>query len=512
MKKKKFDLSGPFAFILAILVLLIFVPVNLIAGYYDKVYDMTPNKKYTLNEKTVQLLDETKDKEIDIYYLGKLQDLKDNPEYLSLYHTLTELDARDNITLHCIDPDKDVETASSLDPTGILGVSELDIFVKCGTVIKKVQAERIFQKVDGIQHYDGEELISGALKTVTNGSLPTVYFLQGHGEKSIYDPGTENYSLESGYGIYAQQLYAKNYDVKELDLDKEGAIPSNTAILLLAGPQQDLTDNETSLINDYLDQGGSMSFLLDPCETEGRFKNIEKLLEKFGILMDYNLVTETLPVLQFRNREGQQDPAFMRVEFIDNTAAENDYTEDLTSELIMLIDNGAYNAGISNTRSFTYLPEASFPGASYTEVSPLIASTPDFTNGIENYTVESTPMGGNEATAAEAEQLSGTELYYGFYSYNKLSGGKITVFGTSEPVDTEAMCPTTSGVQTLILFSDTWLYDTDESLGVGTKLNSYDYMKFPSAKKAESTIAVIVVFPLAVALVGLIVWLRRRHA
>ena len=326
MKKKKFDLSGPFAFILAILVLLIFVPVNLIAGYYDKVYDMTPNKKYTLNEKTVQLLDETKDKEIDIYYLGKLQDLKDNPEYLSLYHTLTELDARDNITLHCIDPDKDVETASSLDPTGILGVSELDIFVKCGTVIKKVQAERIFQKVDGIQHYDGEELISGALKTVTNGSLPTVYFLQGHGEKSIYDPGTENYSLESGYGIYAQQLYAKNYDVKELDLDKEGAIPSNTAILLLAGPQQDLTDNETSLINDYLDQGGSMSFLLDPCETEGRFKNIEKLLEKFGILMDYNLVTETLPVLQFRNREGQQDPAFMRVEFIDNTAAENDYT------------------------------------------------------------------------------------------------------------------------------------------------------------------------------------------
>jgi len=212
------------------------------------------------------------------------------------------------------------------------------------------------------------------------------------------------------------------------------------------------------------------------------------------------------------NRENNTDPAFMRVEFIDNTAAENDYTEDLTSELIMLIDNGAYTAGISNTRSFTYLPEASFPGASYTEVSPLIASAPDFTDGLEKYTVKSIPMGGNDTTAAEAEQLSGTELYYGFYSYNKLSGGKITVYGTSEPVDTEAMYPTTSGVQTLILFSDTWLYDTDESLGVGTKLNSYDYMKFPSAKKAESTIAVIVIFPLAVALVGLIVWLRRRHA
>ena len=52
MEKKKINFSGAAAFIIAVLVLVVFVPINLIVGYYDKVYDMTPTKRYTLNEKT----------------------------------------------------------------------------------------------------------------------------------------------------------------------------------------------------------------------------------------------------------------------------------------------------------------------------------------------------------------------------------------------------------------------------------------------------------------------------
>ena len=69
MKKKKMNLSGTVALITALLVLIIFIPINLIVSYYDKGFDMTPSGKYTLNEKTVQLLDETADKKIDIYCL-----------------------------------------------------------------------------------------------------------------------------------------------------------------------------------------------------------------------------------------------------------------------------------------------------------------------------------------------------------------------------------------------------------------------------------------------------------
>ena len=40
MEKKKFDLSGAFAFVLALLILAVFVPINMIFGYKDKVFDM----------------------------------------------------------------------------------------------------------------------------------------------------------------------------------------------------------------------------------------------------------------------------------------------------------------------------------------------------------------------------------------------------------------------------------------------------------------------------------------
>ncbi|MDE5834239.1 MAG: GldG family protein, partial [Ruminococcus sp.] len=222
MQKKKFNLSGIFAIILSILILLIAIPINLIFSYTDKIYDMTPAGKYTLNEKTVELLDETSDKQIEIYYLYEynLAIFQSSPEFLPLYHTLDELSKRDNITLTTFNPNEEADRASALDPSGILGISEGDIFVKCGDVIKKVGSERIFQTTaDGVFEYAGEELIASAIKVCTSGSLPTVYFLTGHGEKSIND----------SYETYATQLKANNYDVQEINLDETGDITSNTA-------------------------------------------------------------------------------------------------------------------------------------------------------------------------------------------------------------------------------------------------------------------------------------------
>ena len=100
MKKKKFNLSGAFAFILAVLILLIFVPINMIFSYYDKIFDMTPTGRYTIDPVTVEILEKNADKDVDIYFLSQLVDLQNVPRYLPLYHTLTELDKRDNVTLY----------------------------------------------------------------------------------------------------------------------------------------------------------------------------------------------------------------------------------------------------------------------------------------------------------------------------------------------------------------------------------------------------------------------------
>ena len=232
---------------------------------------------------------------------------------------------------------------------------------------------------DGTFQYAGEELVAAAIETCTSGSLPTIYFLKGHGEKSI----TESYD------IYADQLKANNYSVEELDLSETKAIPGNARIIYLAGPQQDITDDEKGLLESYLSAGGSLSMLLPPCETKGRFDNIEEILGNYGIIMDYNTVTESSAANQLQDRDMVQSENFMRVEY---PAATGDFTEDLTTDINYLVENGGYIAGIAGARSFAQMSETSFANAANVEVAPIIRNVAD-SGG--NYTTVSTPMGGD---------------------------------------------------------------------------------------------------------------------
>ncbi len=497
MKKRKFNFTDTIAIIIAILVLVVFVPINLIVNYYDKVYDMTPSKRYTLNSKTVQLLDETSDRDIEVYYLSLLEYFRDYPEFLSLYHTLTQLEERDNIKLTCFEPNANPGLADELSNNGLLSVRDGDIFVRCGDVTKRIDHSKIFQSTsDGTEQYAGEELIAAAIKTCTSGSLPTVYFLTGHGEKSI----------EDSYSVYAEQLKANNYDVQPLDLDETGAIPGNAKIIYLAGPQNDISDKEKELLEEYFEAGGSVSMLLSPCDTKGRFDNIEAILEEFGIIMDYNTVTETSPSNQLQDRDMKQSEKFMRVEY---PAATGDYTEDLTSEINYLVESGEYIAGITGARSFALINETNFANAGNVEVCPIIRNVADADG---KYTTLSTPMGGDDDTKAEANKISSMQLDFGYYALNRITSGKLIVVGSTDIIDVDAIAPTISATQMLLTFSNTWLYDSDIEMGIGNKLNAYDSMTFSDASHARSVIAAVIIIPICLAVVGVVVWLRRRHA
>lgn len=499
MKNKKFNLSGAVAFAIAVLVLIIFIPINLIANYTDKVYDMTPAKKYTLNDITVKLLNDTSDKQIEVYFLvNRLEAVKEIPEYLSLYHTLSQLRDRDNIELICFDPNEKPDMAKTLDPTNILGVEAGDVFVKCGDIIKRVSRKKIFQTTsDGIVQYAGEELIAAAIKTCTSGSLPTIYFLQGHGEKSV----------ETNYSTYAKAVKANNYDAKDLDLAEELRIPENTAIIYLVAPQKDISSAERTLLTDFLDNGGSVSMLLPPCETEGRFENIEYILRKFGIEMDYNIVAETNPTNQLQNRESVQDPYFFSVVYPPKT---DDFTEDLTTDINYMISKGAYKSGISHARSMTQLPDNQFENNGNFEVSSVIRN---IANTSGSYTTESKAMGGDAETAAYAnDKLSNVQLDFGFYSYNKSTGGKLFAVGSSDMIDNDGVTYDVSGTQYLTIFSNTWLKDIDVDMGIGNKSNAYDTLEFADAKAAKKVMGMTTILPISIMLFGILVWLKRRHA
>jgi len=504
MKKKKFNFSGIFALVCALLMLVIFVPVNMIATYRDKVFDMTPAKQYTLNSKTKELLDKTSDKDIEVYFmLDSLQTLKDNPEYLALYHTLSELKKRDNITLTCKEPDEDPELTLSLNPMGNLGVERGDVFVKCGDIVKRVSHDKIYQSSaisSQAKEYAGEELIAGAIQICTSDSLPTIYFLTGHGEGSIKDT----------YSQYAKRLKSDNYDAAELNLEETGTIPGNAASLWIVGPKKDISEKEADMLLAYIGQGGSVSLLAGPCETEGRFRNLEKVLTHYGIEMDYDIVSETNASNQLNDNKDVQNPNYIRVQIFQKSE-DDGYTQDLTTDLHSLIKDFGLIPGIYNTRSFGVLPESQYD-AQNIEVCPLISDAYDSDERI--YTAVCTPMGGDETTADYIANYPNTkELVLALYAYDIISGGKLFVIGSSDLID-PTMTPKKGELAAsyLVLFSNTWLYDSDIDMGIGNKANAYDTMLFKSEKEAKRVMALTTILPGAIIIFGVLVWLKRRYA
>ena len=75
------------AWILALLVLAVAVPVNLIFERIDCNFDMTSNDLYTLSKTTTDYLDELDSQGIvvDVYFLEEMEELEKDLEWLALY-------------------------------------------------------------------------------------------------------------------------------------------------------------------------------------------------------------------------------------------------------------------------------------------------------------------------------------------------------------------------------------------------------------------------------------------
>ena len=99
--KRNFNFSGIVALVLALLLAAIIIPINLIVNYFDLNIDTTPSKMYSLTDKTRDLLESVKDKNIEMYVLARgvddIEDFSKDDLALPLYYGLKQYSEYDNI-------------------------------------------------------------------------------------------------------------------------------------------------------------------------------------------------------------------------------------------------------------------------------------------------------------------------------------------------------------------------------------------------------------------------------
>ncbi len=121
-----------------------------------------------------------------------------------------------------------------------------------------------------------EQAVSQALQRLMRSGERQVYFLTGHGERAIEGQG------RGSLARFARAVEETGAQADPLNLAEEGGIPEDTALLVLADPQQPLLEAEVERIRDYIDGGGNLLWLAD----KGVPDSLVPLAQALGVELD----------------------------------------------------------------------------------------------------------------------------------------------------------------------------------------------------------------------------------
>jgi ABC-type uncharacterized transport system involved in gliding motility auxiliary subunit len=256
-----------------VIVIAILVLINFFANRYNKSYDSTSNKQFTLSDQTVKIAKNLQ-QPVSITYWDQPTKFKAAQDLLDRYKNLST-----KIDVQYMDADKKRTQAIAA------GVKTLGtIFIDVGT--KHQEAKSLT-----------EEEVTGALVRALKGGDRLACFVLGSGEHSL--ESTER----SGYSGAKDLLEKNNYKTQTLKMLEKTEIPKECTIVTVAGPKRDYIQPEVDALKAYVENGGHAVFFLDPPlkfakdETDNNDALIG-VLAGWGVTVEKDLVLDTSGVGQ----------------------------------------------------------------------------------------------------------------------------------------------------------------------------------------------------------------------
>jgi len=222
-------------------------------------FDLTPNQKYSLSEVTIQTMKALSQpvQATTFYRRG------DREKYAELMTMLQEVNPH-LFSYQLFDLDRAPGAAQRY------GVSAY------GATVVETAANRVTTPVS-----DEERMLNAVLRVMQ--SEKTMYFVLGHGENDPTDS-----EERTGYGVLRRVLETENYRVRPLPLRQAEAVPRDADLVIISGPKEDFSPSELQALSAYFAGGGNGLFLLDPYTAPG----LAQYLEQFGFALAEDIVVD----------------------------------------------------------------------------------------------------------------------------------------------------------------------------------------------------------------------------
>lgn len=246
---------GTNAVIATVSVLVILGLINFLGVRYSHQIDLTENQLYTLAPQTQEVL-QALDTPTKVWVFSATP----NPGDEKLLENYAR--TSDQFTFEYVDPQANPVMAR-----------DFGVTTPGAVYIERGGDRRQLQSVNQMEPLS-ERNLTNAIVSLTSASVEPskVYFVQGHGERPL-EPG------QGGFSEVLKALEQENYTVQPITLIAEGDVPEDADVVIIAGPQRELLEQELDALEAYLQRPSGVMLLLDPTFNTG----LDDLLAEWGI-------------------------------------------------------------------------------------------------------------------------------------------------------------------------------------------------------------------------------------
>lgn len=456
-------LGGSYSLVISVVVLALLIVANIFVSALPTnltKYDISSTKLYSITSNTKVVVNAL-EQDVTIYWIvqaGEEDDVIEN--LLGKYESLS-----DHISVVKRNPDVYPTFAEQYTDEDVPNNS---LVVECGDRYRYISYNDIYVSESNMYSYsystsfDGEGAITSAIDYVVTEDLPQLYVLEGHGEAEL--PST-----------FSDQLEKENYELNTLSLLTVDEIPEEADCILIYAPSTDLSEEEVTMLQDYVSNGGKLMVSAGTTEN-GSLPNLYSLLENYGITAAEGIVVEG----------DREHYAFGMPYVLMPDIASSDITDSLTEEnyyVLMPISQGMTVGSTTNGTVTSLLT------TSDTAFSKLAGYS------LETYEKEDGDIDGPFSVAVSIEDQGGGQIVW--FSSSVFLEDMYNAYSSGANVD-------------LAMNSLSWLVGEREAISIRSKSLNYNYLTISDSTSSLLKGLMIGVFPLAYLCIGITVILVKR--
>ncbi len=468
------------------------VAINVVSAQYYRRWDATHEARYSLSAATKKTLHDLS-APVEAWVLLSRADPLEAPirQLLEAYRAESA-----SLELHYVDPDREpVELVRVKERFGIQAAKIEDGRVLTDAVVVFAQGQRrwfvtanelyVREGAEGEVHAREERALTLGLRSFFSTEKRRLCFTEGHGEARLEGDG------DTSLAPLRAMLEKENFELRPIRAAREGDPFSGCAAVVIADPKTPFSGDEDARLRTYLLTGGNLLLAVSPFSTESHgsaltSRGFDASLAPFGIELEPRLVVETDARRVTPDTAGLEFIAVPKVHAISETLVPSDKNPDPPRAIVARAGSLRRVGGEGN------------PIELLASSDTAIAKT-----SLDDTALGSAPHGPFPlAFASERPKLSSTDAH----------GPRVVVFGSGTVVAPyHFQAPIEDhGSAFLVENALSWITSRPDLVDIPERKAALGPLKWTEKTRLDVRNYVLVLMPLAVALLGAAILLFRR--